>query len=71
MCTVIYYITAVYISAHAPESRIRGLEGNDLNFEFVFRGPLGHDGSGGKGIELLTQGFIFHVERESPRPFPQ
>jgi hypothetical protein len=71
MCTVTNYITIVYSSTHAPESRIKGLEVNDLIFEFVFRGPLGQDGSGEKGIELLTQDFIFHVERESPRSFPQ
>jgi hypothetical protein len=57
--------------ADPPELPINALEGDDLIFEFVFRGSLMQDESGEKGIGLLTPDFVFHVERESPRSFPQ
>jgi hypothetical protein len=47
------------------------LEVHDLNFEFVFPEHLTQDGSGEKGLEILKQNLVFHVERECPRSFPQ
>jgi hypothetical protein len=54
-----------------PEGLIERLEVTDLIFEFVFPERLRQDGSGEKGFESLDQNFVFHVERESPRSFPQ
>ena len=50
---------------------ISQMEVNDLNFELVFPEQLKQDGSGEIGFEALDQNFVFHVERECPRPFPQ
>jgi hypothetical protein len=47
------------------------MEVNDSIFEFVFPDCLRQDGSGEKGFEALDQNFVFHVERERPRSFPQ
>jgi hypothetical protein len=55
----------------ALELRIKRLEVYDLNFELVFPECIGQDESGEIGFETLDQNFVFHVERESPRPSPQ
>ena len=47
------------------------LEVNDLNFELAFPERVGQDESGEKGFEILDLEFVFHVERECPRSFPQ
>jgi len=59
------------LTALLPELWIKRLEVNDLNFELVFPECLRQDGSGQKGFEAFDQNFVFHVERESPRSFPQ
>jgi len=50
---------------------IKRLEVNHLNFELALPDCLRQDGSGEKGFETLDLEFIFHVERERPRSFPQ
>jgi hypothetical protein len=47
------------------------MEANDPIFELAFPEQVRHDESGGKGFETLDQNFVFHVERECPRSFPQ
>jgi len=59
------------VTALLPELRIKRLEVHDLNFEFVFPLRIRHDGSGEKDFETLHRNFVFHVERECPRSFPQ
>jgi hypothetical protein len=57
-----------------PEECITRLEVNDLNFELAFTEWLRQDESGEKGfeaLEALDVDFVFHVERECPRSFPQ
>jgi hypothetical protein len=53
------------------ESWIKCLEVHDLNFELAFTEWLRQDESGEKGFELMDLDFVFHVERECPRSFPQ
>jgi hypothetical protein len=50
---------------------IKRLEVNHLNFELALPDCLRQDGSGEKGFETSDLEFVFHVERERPRSFPQ
>jgi hypothetical protein len=62
------------IGFRAFDFKIKELKANDLIFEFVFRECIRQHGSGEKGFEAFErsdQEFVFHVERERPRSFPQ
>jgi hypothetical protein len=65
------YIYAATLAALTSELQIKCLEVNDLNFELAFPERVGQDESGEKGFEILDLEFVFHVERECPRSFPQ
>ena len=53
------------------EPGIKCLEVTDLNFGLAFIEWLMQDESGEKGFEASDPDFVFHVERECPRSFPQ
>jgi hypothetical protein len=63
--------TAPVSPARWSQLPIKRLEVTDLKIEFVFPISQRQDGSGEKGFATLDLEFVFHVERERPRSFPQ